>query len=124
MIFINLATKKGKVTSETASTFVKVLAPFAPHMAEELWHMLGNGESLAYEPWPLYNEEYLKEDSFDYPVSFNGKMRFNVTLPVNMTKEEIIAVVLADERTKKWLGGSKPANIIVVPNRIVNIVIK
>jgi leucyl-tRNA synthetase len=124
MIFINLATKKGKVTSGTAQTFAKVLAPFAPHLAEELWHLLGNDKSLAYEPWPLYNEEYLKEDSFDYPISFNGKMRFNITLPVSMTKEEIINAVLADERTTKWLGGSTPSNIIVVPNRIVNIVIK
>ena len=124
MIFINLASKKGKVTVETANTFVKVLAPFAPHMAEELWNMLGNAQSLAYEHWPQFNEEYLKEDSFDYPVSFNGKMRFNLTLPVSMTKEEIIKVVLSDERTTKWLGGAMPANIIVVPNRIVNIVIK
>jgi leucyl-tRNA synthetase len=124
MIFINLATKKGRVTPETARTFVKVLAPFAPHMAEELWSMLGNNRSLAFEPWPLFKEEYLKEDSIDYPVSFNGKMRFSLTFPVTMTKDEIIEIVLADERTTKWLGGSKPANIIVVPNRIVNIVIK
>ena len=124
MIFINLATKKGRVTSETARTFVKVLAPFSPHMAEELWNMLGNTQSLAYEPWPLFNEDYLKEDSFDYPVSFNGKMRFNITLPVTMTKEEIINIVMADDRTTKWLAGSKPSNIIVVLNRIVNIVVK
>ena len=78
MIFLNLAAKKGKVTGETAATFAKVLSPFAPHMAEELWHLLGNPETLAYEPWPLYNEEYLKEDNFEYPVSFNGKMRFSI----------------------------------------------
>jgi leucyl-tRNA synthetase len=124
MIFINLATKKGKVTNDTACSFIKILAPFAPHMAEELWSVLGNKESLAYEPWPLCNEEYLKEESFDYPVSFNGKMRFNIKLPVSLTKDEIIQIVLADERTKKWLENTTPANIIVVPNRIVNIVIK
>ena len=124
MIFLNLSTKKGKVTIETACTFTKILSPFAPHLAEELWQILGNNKSLAYEPWPRFNEEYLKEDSFNYPVSFNGKMRFNIELPVNMTKEEIIKIVLADERTKKWLGGSTPSNIIVVSNRIVNIVIK
>ena len=71
-----------------------------------------------------FNEEYLKEDSFNYPVSFNGKMRFNIELPVSLTKEEIIKIVLADERAKKWIGNSTPSNIIVVPNRIVNIVIK
>ncbi len=124
MIFLNLAIKKGKVTTETASAFVKILAPFAPHLAEEVWHMLGNKESLAYEPFPSFNEEYLKEDNFEYPVSFNGKMRFNLSLPVSLSKEEIINIVMADERTIKWLGGSSPANIIVVPNRIVNIVIK
>ena len=124
MIFLNLATKKGKVTSGTASSFAKILAPFAPHMAEELWNQLGNQKTLAYEPWPEYNEKYLIEDNFNYPISFNGKMRFNMELPVSMTKEEIIKVVLADERTQKWLGGATPANIIVVPNRIVNIVIK
>jgi leucyl-tRNA synthetase len=124
MIFINLATKKGKVTNETASAFTRILAPFAPHMAEELWNLLGHDKTLAYEPWPKYNEEFLKEDSFEYPVSFNGKTRFNILLPVSMPKEEIINIVLADERAKKWLGGATPANIIVVPNRIVNIVIK
>ena len=124
MIFINLATKKGKVTHQTAETFVKTLAPFAPHMAEELWQLLGKPDTLAYEPWPEFNEEFLKEDNFNYPVSFNGKMRFNIELPVNMPKDEIIKIVLADERSQKWLGGAVPSNIIVVPNRIVNVVIK
>lgn len=124
MIFLNLAGKKGKVTSETASTFIKVLSPFAPHMAEELWQLSGNNKSLAYEPWPQYNEEYLKEDNFNYPVSFNGKTRFNIELSVSLSKDEIIEKVLADERAQKWLGNSTPSNIIVVPNRIVNIVIK
>jgi len=124
MIFLNLAVKKGKVNPETAGTFIKVLAPFAPHMAEELWQMTGHPKTLAYEQWPAFNEEYLKEDNFNYPVSFNGKMRFNIEFPVDMTKEEIIKRVLADERAKKWLGTSAPSNIIVVPNRIINIVIK
>ena len=124
MIFLNLATKKGKVTRETAATFTKVLSPFAPHMAEELWLLLGNHGTLAYDPWPEYNEEFLREDNFEYPVSFNGKMRFNILLPVSLSKEEIIEAVLADPRAIKWLGGASPANIIVVPNRIVNIVIR
>jgi len=124
MIFLNQATKKGKVTIDTACTFTKILSPFAPHIAEELWENLGKKNSLAYEPWPAYNEEFLKEDTFNYPVSFNGKMRFNIELPVNMPKEEIIKIVLADERAIKWLGNSTPSNIIVVPCRIVNIVIK
>jgi len=124
MIFLNLATKKGKITTETACLFTMVLSPFAPHLSEELWQTLGNKKSLANEPWPVYNEEYLKEDNFNYPVSFNGKMRFNIELPVSLTKEEIIKIVLADERAQKWMGNSTPSNIIFVPKRIVNIVIK
>jgi leucyl-tRNA synthetase len=124
MIFLNLAMKKGKVTLDTAYKFTSILSPFAPHVSEELWQILGNDKSLAYEPWPLFNEGYLVEDTFNYPVSFNGKMRFNIELPVSLTKEEIIKIILDDERAKKWIGGSTPSNIIVVPNRIVNIVIK
>jgi leucyl-tRNA synthetase len=116
--------KKGKITKESAGKFTLVLAPFAPHLAEELWMLLGNSKSLAYEQWPLYNEEFLKESNFNYPVSFNGKVRFNIELAVAMPKEEIIRIILADERAKKWLGTSAPSNIIVVPNRIVNVVLK
>jgi leucyl-tRNA synthetase len=124
MIFLNLATKKGKVTNETASVFTQILAPFAPHIGEELWNMLGHSGTLTYEPWPLFNEEFLKEDNFNYPVSFNGKMRFNIELPVSMTEEEVVRIVLADERTRKWIGTATPSNIIFVPKRIINIVIK
>jgi leucyl-tRNA synthetase len=124
MIFLNLATKKGKVTRDTALVFTKILSPFAPHMCEELWSMLGMQKTLAYEPWPALNEAYLIEDTFEYPVSFNGKMRFKIELPLAMGKDEVAAVVLADERAVKWLGGKPPANIIVVPGRIVNIVVK
>jgi leucyl-tRNA synthetase len=124
MIFLNLAMKKGKVTRDTARNFIKILSPFAPHMAEELWNMLGNKNTIAYEPWPAFNEEYLKEELFEYPVSFNGKLRFKVELPLAMPKEEIISIVLADPRAEKWLEGKAPSNIVVVPGRIINIVIK
>ncbi|MDR2887279.1 MAG: leucine--tRNA ligase [Bacteroidales bacterium] len=124
MIFLNLVVKKGKVSHDTAVSFVKVLSPFAPHVAEELWSILGHGKTLAYEPWPDYVEEYLHEDSFEYPVSFNGKTRFNISLPVSLSKDEVISTVLTDPRTRKWLGDTKPANIIFVPNKIVNIVVK
>jgi leucyl-tRNA synthetase len=124
MIFLNLATKKGKVTLDTACKFTTILSPFAPHVSEELWQILGKDKSLVYEPWPRFNEVYLVEDTFNYPISFNGKMRFNIELPVSLTKEEIIKIVLDDERAKKWIGNSTPSNIIVVPKRIVNIVFK
>ena len=124
MIFLNLVYKKEKVAKETAITFVKILSPFAPHVCEELWNLLGNEYSLAYEPWPVVVKEYLKEDVIEYPVSFNGKMRFKITLPADMSREEIIRNVLADERSAKWIGSSVPSNIIVVPHKIVNVVIK
>ncbi len=124
MIFLNLAMKKGKLTRDSALLFARILSPFAPHMGEELWSLLGNKKTLAYESWPKVNEEYLKEDVFEYPVSFNGKLRFKIPLPADMEKDNIIKAVLADERAKKWLGTGTLSNIIVVPNRIVNIVIK
>ncbi|HPC99191.1 MAG TPA: leucine--tRNA ligase [Bacteroidales bacterium] len=124
MIFINLATRKGKITRSTAESFIKILAPFAPHTAEELWQLTGHGNTLAYEPWPLYNEEILKEDMFEYPVSFNGKLRFRIELPLSMQKEEIISRVLSDERSGKWLSGKKPDNVIVVHGKIVNVVVR
>ncbi len=124
MIFLNLIYRKEKVTAETAETFVKILSPFAPHLSEELWCLLGHGKTIAYETWPVVNEVYLKEEVFEYPVSFNGKMRFKITLPADAGRDEIIREVLADERSVKWLGDSSPANIIVVPKKIVNIVVK
>jgi leucyl-tRNA synthetase len=124
MIFLNLITKKGRVNEETADTYIKILSPFAPHIAEELWNMRGHNGTIAYEPWPTVNEEYLKEDLFEYPVSFNGKLRFRISLPLTMEKDEIIKLILDDERAKKWYGDKPPANIIVVPGKIINIVVK
>ena len=124
MIFLNLATKKGKVTTDTAMIFAKILSPFAPHLAEELWRMLGKSDTIAFEQWPPVNELFLKEEVFEYPVSFNGRLRFRIELPVTLPKDDIIRIVLADERAKKWLETGTLTNIIVVPNRIVNIVLK
>jgi leucyl-tRNA synthetase len=124
MIFLNLLYKKGRMTRDTALKFTLILSPFAPHLAEELWSLLGNNRSLAYEPWPEYNEAYLKEDSFEYPVSFNGKMRFKIELPADMSPDEVKNAVLSDERASKWTGPSGPANVIVVPGKIVNVVVK
>jgi len=124
MIFLNIATKKGTVTNDTACKFVQILSPFAPHLAEELWSLLGKKEILTFKAWPEVNEELLKEDVVEYPVSFNGKLRFRISLPVNMGKEEIIKTVMADERAKKWIETGTVTNVIVVPERIVNVVIK
>jgi leucyl-tRNA synthetase len=123
MIFNNLAIKKGKVTKATAETFAKILAPYAPHMAEELWSIYGNKETLAYEAWPEVNQSLLVEDTFDYPVSFNGKTRYMKTLPVDMAVAEVEKEVLADDRTAKWLEGKGVKKMIIVPNRIINVVV-
>jgi len=122
MIFLNTAVKKGKITRETAGTFTKILSPFAPHLSEELWQSLGNDASLAYEPWPEAKAEYLKVDTFECPVSVNGKMRFKIELAVDLPSEEVKSIVLADERAVKWIAGATP-KVIIVPNRIVNIVV-
>jgi leucyl-tRNA synthetase len=122
MIFLNTALKKGRVNFDTAGSFIRLLAPFAPHLGEELWQLTGHKGTIAYEPWPVADEKYLEEELFECPVSVNGKMRFKIELPVNLPQEEVIAIVLADERAKKWIGNATP-KVIVVPNRIVNIVV-
>ena len=86
---------------------ILILSAFAPHLGEELWQILGHDHSLAYEPWPEVNPEYLKVDIIEYPVSFNGKMRFKIELPAEMNKDDIEKAVLADARSEKWTGGSK-----------------
>jgi leucyl-tRNA synthetase len=123
MVFNNLAIKKGKVTKQTAETFTKILSPFAPHLAEELWSIYGNKQTLAYEPWPQVDENLLKEDSFEYPVSFNGKMRFKIELPLDMPKDEIEKTILSDERAQKWLEGKKVRKFIFVPKKIINVAV-
>ncbi len=124
MIFTNLSIKKGKVTLETAEIFAKILSPFAPHMCEELWKLYGNNESIALSEWPKVNEAYLQENTFEYPVSFNGKMRFKAEFSVEESKENIEKAVIADERAQKWIDGKEIKKVIVVPKKIVNIVVK
>jgi leucyl-tRNA synthetase len=124
MIFTNQCYKAGKVTKETAVTFFKVLAPFAPHLAEELWSLYGNEPSVSQQPWPEFNEAYLVEDVFEYPVSFNGKVRFKLVLPVDMDVAEIEKSVIAHDHTSKWIEGKSIAKTIIVPNKIINVVVK
>ena len=99
-----------------------LIAPFAPHIAEELWKRLGNAESVTYAPYPIHEEKYLQEDSKEYPVSFNGKVRFKRAFPTDMPIAEIEQAILADPQTTEQLQGKAPKKIIVVPNRIINVV--
>ena len=99
-----------------------LMAPFAPHIAEELWKRLGNTESVTYVPYPVHEDKYLQEDSKEYPVSFNGKVRFKRAFPTDMPIAEIEQAILADPQTAEQLQGKAPKKVIVVPNRIINVV--
>ena len=99
-----------------------LISPYAPHVCEELWSLLGNAGSIDFAPFPALNEAYLVEDEIEYPVSFNGKMRFKLSLSAELSKEEIEEIVMKDEKVIQQLDGAKPKKIIVVPKKIINIV--
>ncbi|MDD2634315.1 MAG: leucine--tRNA ligase [Bacteroidales bacterium] len=101
-----------------------LISPYAPHIAEELWSLLGHKESITKAKWPEYIEAYTIENSFKYPVSFNGKMRFNLELPLDMDNKQIEDAVLKNENSTKWLEGKQIVKIIIVPKKIVNVVVK
>ena len=102
---------------------VIALSPFAPHMTEELWEKLGNHETILKASFPPYDEWYLKEDSFDYPISINGKVRTMMNFALDMPKEDIEKVVMASEIVQKWSDGKPPKKVIIVPGKIVNVVL-
>jgi leucyl-tRNA synthetase len=99
------------------------LAPFAPHIAEELWSVLGHTETIFNAAFVKYDEQYLKESSFEYPISINGKVRAKMEFALDMPKEDIEKLVLASEAVQKWSEGKPPKKVIVVPGRIVNVVL-
>ncbi len=123
MICVNELTQQKCTSRAVLSDLVVLLAPFAPHISEELWSVLGNNTTVCDAQWPMFNEEYLKEDSVTYTISFNGKARFTLDFAAGTPKEEVEAVVLAHDNSAKWLDGKTPKKIIVVPNKIVNIVL-
>ncbi|GAB1404409.1 MAG: class I tRNA ligase family protein [Lentimicrobiaceae bacterium] len=100
-----------------------LLSPYAPHIAEELWSLLGNRESISNAEFPVFNEAYILENTFEYPVSFNGKMRFKLSLPLDMSVPEIEKTVLSAPEAAKWLDGKPARKVIVVPGKIVNVVV-
>ena len=99
-----------------------LLSPFAPHISEELWSLLGNNSSIVREDYPLYDEYYLIESIKNYPISFNGKMRFTIELALNLSIKDIEEVVLNDDRTVQQLSGQVPKKVIIIPGKIVNVV--
>lgn len=101
---------------------VITIAPFAPHMAEELWSLLGHTQSITKETFPQWEEKFLTEDTFEYPVSFNGKVRFKLSMPLTATNADIEAAVKAAPESTKWLEGKEIKKMIIVPKKIVNVV--
>ncbi len=123
MICVNELTTLNCNNKAVLQDLLILLAPFAPHIAEELWEKCGNSTSITKAVFPTFNESFIQEDTHEYPVSFNGKMRFKLELPLDLSKEEIEKAVLADEKAQKWIEGKTPKKVIVVPKKIINIVI-
>ncbi len=122
MIAVNELTAQKCNSRDILEPLAILISPYAPHIAEELWNKLGHEQSIATAPFPKFEEKYLVESSKEYPVSFNGKMRFKLKLPMDMGKEEIETTVLAHEKTLQYLDGRTPKKVIVVPGKIINIV--
>ena len=123
MICVNELTSLKCRKKAILKELVILLAPFTPHLSEELWSLLGFEPSVCDAPWPVYNAEFTKESTINYAISFNGKMRFNMEFPADAQREEIEKAVLEAEQSAKWIDGKTPKKIIVVPNKLVNIVI-
>ena len=123
MICINELQGLKTSSREVLQPLLILLAPFAPHIAEELWHAIGEETTIVAAEWPEYDEKLLVEDSFKYPVSFNGKTRFTIELPREASQDEIREAVLSADEAQKWLEGKTPKKVIIVPGRIINIVL-
>jgi leucyl-tRNA synthetase len=122
MICVNELNNLGCHSKEILSSLTILLSPFAPHISEELWNRLGNTGSIVNIPFPIFNEAFLIEDSKNYPISFNGKMRFTLSLSLSLDKDLIKKAVIQDSRTEEYLNGNTPKKWIIVPNKIINIV--
>lgn len=123
MICVNELTQQKCHNALVLEQLVVLLAPFAPHVAEELWHALGHDSTVCDAAWPKHNEEYLKEDSVKYTVSVNGKPRFNIEVAAGTPSDEVEKAALSNEAAAKWIEGKTIRKVIVVPNKIVNIVV-
>lgn len=124
MIAVGELNSQKCTSKKVLEPLVVLIAPFAPHIAEELWEQLGHTSSVCNAKWPEFNEKFIKENSVTLSISFNGKTRFTMSFPVEATKEEIEKEVLAGEQAKKYIDGKQIVKVIVVPGRIVNIVVR
>ena len=122
MIAVNELTAQKCTSRDILEPLLILISPYAPHIAEELWSALGHDVSISTEDFPIFEPAHLVESSKEYPVSFNGKMRFKLELPLDMSKEEIEKIILAHDKTKEQLQGREPKKVIIVPGKIINIV--
>lgn len=124
MIFVNAVYKEGKCPREYAEGFIKMLSCVCPHICEEIWSILGHGDTIAYESWPSYDESKTAEDAVEVALQVNGKLKGTILLPVNTSKDDAIAAAKADERIAALIAGKTIVKEIAVPNKIVNIVVR
>jgi leucyl-tRNA synthetase len=123
MIFVNEAGKAAQIPVELLKTFLKVLAPFAPHLSEELWNQLGEKELICKKAWPEWDAALIAEETIPIVIQVNGKKRGKLEMPVNADGQTIESAALESDEVKKFLEGKKPKKVIVVPGRLINIVV-
>jgi leucyl-tRNA synthetase len=124
MEFVNTVYKAGSISPGQAERFVLVLAPFAPHIAEELWQRLGHDKTLAYEPWPQFDEAMVTEETLEIPVQVNGKLRGRVTVVADISQEDLVLAAMAEPKVAAAIEGKSVVKRIVVPGKLVNLVVK
>lgn len=123
MIAVNELTSAKSNNKAVLQELLVLISPYAPHFAEELWEKTGKNTSITVAPWPAFNEAFMADSEIAYPVSFNGKMRFKISLSADLNPKEVEKLVLESEDAQKYLEGKTPKKVIVVPKRIVNVVI-
>jgi len=124
MEFTNFFFKADPRPREALEKFVLILSPFAPHLCEELWQLLGHGKTLAYEPWPTYDESLIKEDVIEVPIQINGKVRGRILVPADCDQSALESAAKSDAKIAPQLEGKTIVKAIVVPGRMVNFVVK
>ena len=124
MEFTNFFTKQSVRPREVMEKFVLILSPFAPHIAEELWQLLGHQQTLAYQPWPGYDDALTKDAEIEIPVQINGKLRGKIVVPAGSDKQALVAAACADARIAELLQGKEIVKTIPVEGKLVNFVVK
>jgi len=124
MEFVNFFTKESKRPKSVMDQFTLLLSPYAPHIGEELWQILGNEDTLAYQPWPTYDEAMIKEDTVEIPVQFGKKVRARIHVPADCSREQLEAAARSNPDVAALLDGKEIIKVIVVPGRLVNFTVK